>query len=90
MTAECKICGFDILVYVFIIFNYFRVTRAFASQYEYRPLILQIKNPAQLDAALAFLGTVGPETFKLNEFEEACGIGIILMTFLMMLIMDVY
>ncbi|XP_074572282.1 glutamine--tRNA ligase-like [Curcuma longa] len=36
----------------------------------------KIKNQAQLDAALAFLSTVEPETFKLNEFEEACGVGV--------------
>lgn len=35
----------------------------------------QIKNQAQLDAALAFLSTVGPEPFNLNEFEEVCGVG---------------
>jgi len=36
---------------------------------------LQIKTPAQLEAAFAFFASTGPEDFKLNEFEEACGVG---------------
>ncbi|KAG6484539.1 hypothetical protein ZIOFF_053058 [Zingiber officinale] len=36
----------------------------------------KIKNQVQLDAALAFLSSIEPETFKLNEFEEACGVGV--------------
>ncbi|KAK9105773.1 hypothetical protein Scep_022617 [Stephania cephalantha] len=48
----------------------------------HRPALLEyvvsskIKTPAQLDAALSFLGRVGPEKFSSNEFEEACGVGI--------------
>lgn len=36
---------------------------------------LQIKTPAQLEAAFAFFANTGSEDFKLNEFEEACGVG---------------
>lgn len=38
-------------------------------------LLLQIKTTAQLDAALSFFGVTASEDFKLNEFEEACGVG---------------
>jgi glutaminyl-tRNA synthetase len=38
-------------------------------------LIIQIKNSAQLDAALSFLSSVGPESFDFKKFEEACGVG---------------
>ena len=36
---------------------------------------LQIKNPAQLDAALSFLTNTGPESLDIGKFEEACGVG---------------
>ena len=36
---------------------------------------MQIKTTAQLDAALSFFGATASEDFKLNEFEEACGVG---------------
>lgn len=36
---------------------------------------LQIKTPAQLEAAFSFFANTGSEDFKLNEFEEACGVG---------------
>lgn len=36
---------------------------------------LQIKTPAQLEAAILYLDNTAPEDFKLNEFEEACGVG---------------
>ncbi|EXB80325.1 Glutamine--tRNA ligase [Morus notabilis] len=36
----------------------------------------KIKTPAQLEAAFSFFATLGPENFKLNEFEEACGVGV--------------
>ncbi|ONK55951.1 uncharacterized protein A4U43_C10F2620 [Asparagus officinalis] len=36
----------------------------------------QVKNAAQLDAALSFLSNIGPESFNENEFEEACGVGV--------------
>ncbi|KAI4379144.1 hypothetical protein MLD38_005480 [Melastoma candidum] len=48
----------------------------------YRPVLLKyiisskIKTPAQLDAAFAFFSKIGPDDFKLDEFEEACGVGI--------------
>ncbi|AAG28798.1 glutaminyl-tRNA synthetase (glnrs), putative [Arabidopsis thaliana] len=48
----------------------------------HRPTLLKyivnskIKTPAQLEAAFAFFASTGPEDFKLNEFEEACGVGI--------------
>ncbi|KAI3927639.1 hypothetical protein MKW92_008092 [Papaver armeniacum] len=37
---------------------------------------LKIKSPAQLEAAHAYLGRLGSESLQLNEFEEACGVGI--------------
>lgn len=36
---------------------------------------LQIKTTAQLEAAFTFFSNTGPEDFKLNEFEDACGVG---------------
>ncbi|XP_057961935.1 glutamine--tRNA ligase isoform X2 [Malania oleifera] len=48
----------------------------------HRPVLLQyvvsskIKTPAQLEAAFSFFSNTGLENFKLNEFEEACGIGV--------------
>ena len=36
---------------------------------------LQIKTPAQLDAAVSFFDNHAAEDFKLDEFEEACGVG---------------
>ncbi|KAF3431890.1 hypothetical protein FNV43_RR26626 [Rhamnella rubrinervis] len=36
----------------------------------------KIKTSAQLEAAFSFFSTTGPENFKLNEFEEACGVGV--------------
>ncbi|CAF1705060.1 unnamed protein product, partial [Brassica oleracea var. botrytis] len=35
-----------------------------------------IKTLAQLDAAVLFFENHAPEDFKLNEFEEACGVGV--------------
>lgn len=37
--------------------------------------VLQIKTAAQLEAALSFFGATVSDDFKLNEFEEACGVG---------------
>lgn len=48
----------------------------------HRPTLLKyvvsskIKSPAQLEAAFAFFTAVGSENFKLNEFEETCGVGV--------------
>lgn len=48
----------------------------------HRPSLLQyivsskIKTPAQLEAAFSFFATTGSETFKVNDFEEACGVGV--------------
>ncbi|KAL1198250.1 Glutamine--tRNA ligase, cytoplasmic [Cardamine amara subsp. amara] len=48
----------------------------------HRPILLKyivtskIKTPAQLEAAISFFTNTGAEDFKLNEFEEACGVGI--------------
>ncbi|XP_052199490.1 glutamine--tRNA ligase-like isoform X2 [Diospyros lotus] len=48
----------------------------------HRPTLLQyivsskIKTPAQLEAAFSFFATTGSENFKINEFEEACGVGV--------------
>ncbi|KAG2294468.1 hypothetical protein Bca52824_041137 [Brassica carinata] len=36
----------------------------------------KIKTLAQLDAAVLFFDNHAPEDFKLNEFEEACGVGV--------------
>ncbi|XP_042477926.1 glutamine--tRNA ligase, cytoplasmic [Macadamia integrifolia] len=36
----------------------------------------KIKTPAQLEAAFSYLGNVGPDEFPVNEFEEACGVGV--------------
>ncbi|KAI4369007.1 hypothetical protein MLD38_017502 [Melastoma candidum] len=36
----------------------------------------KIKTPAQLDAAFAFFNKIGPENFKLDAFEESCGVGV--------------
>lgn len=35
----------------------------------------QIKTPAQLDAALSFLSTLGPDPLDTAKFEETCGVG---------------
>lgn len=40
-------------------------------------MYLQIKTPAQLDAAFSFFSNNGPEDFKLDELEAACGVGMI-------------
>ncbi|KAM7271466.1 hypothetical protein ACFE04_030680 [Oxalis oulophora] len=48
----------------------------------HRPTMLKyvvsakIKTPAQLEAAHSFLANTASESYKLNEFEEACGVGI--------------
>ncbi|KAI3943760.1 hypothetical protein MKW98_004265 [Papaver atlanticum] len=48
----------------------------------HRPTLLEfivsnkIKSPAQLEAAHAYLGRLGSENLQLNEFEEACGVGV--------------
>ncbi|GMN50537.1 hypothetical protein TIFTF001_019705 [Ficus carica] len=47
----------------------------------HRPTLLEyvvsskIKTPAQLEAAFSFFAAIGSEDFKLDEFEEACGVG---------------
>lgn len=40
-------------------------------------MYLQIKTPAQLEAAFSFFTSTGSENFQLNDFEEACGVGMI-------------
>ncbi|XP_031265729.1 glutamine--tRNA ligase, cytoplasmic [Pistacia vera] len=48
----------------------------------HRPTLLQyvvsskIKTPAQLEAAFSFFASVGAENFKVDEFEETCGVGV--------------
>ncbi|CAN6326894.1 unnamed protein product [Urochloa humidicola] len=37
----------------------------------------KIKNSAQLDAALSFLSTLGPDSLDPVKFEEACGVGVV-------------
>lgn len=36
---------------------------------------LQIKTAAQLEAAFAFLSSIASENLKVDEFEQACGVG---------------
>ncbi|OAY47278.1 glutamine--tRNA ligase, cytoplasmic [Manihot esculenta] len=48
----------------------------------HRPTLLgyivssKVKTPAQLEAAFSFLSKTASENFELNEFEEACGVGV--------------
>nr|GMD16762.1 glutamine--tRNA ligase-like isoform X1 [Ipomoea batatas] len=48
----------------------------------HRPTLLKyivsskIKTPAQLEAAFGFLSANASEALKVNEFEEACGVGV--------------
>ncbi|KAG2700874.1 hypothetical protein I3843_06G017900 [Carya illinoinensis] len=48
----------------------------------HRPTLLEyivsskIKTTAQLDSALSFFASTASDDFKLNEFEEACGVGV--------------
>ncbi|KAJ4709921.1 Glutamine--tRNA ligase [Melia azedarach] len=48
----------------------------------HRPTLLhyivssKIKTPAQLEAAFSFFASTGSEEFSVNEFEEACGVGV--------------
>ncbi|KAI4373280.1 hypothetical protein MLD38_011419 [Melastoma candidum] len=35
-----------------------------------------IKTPAQLDAVFAFFNKIGPENFKLDVLDQACGVGV--------------
>ncbi|CAN6336479.1 unnamed protein product [Urochloa humidicola] len=37
----------------------------------------KIKSSAQLDAALSFLSTLGPDSLDPVKFEEACGVGVV-------------
>lgn len=45
-------------------------------------LIWQIKTPAQVEAAFAFLTVTGSEDLDISKFEEACGVGIFKIYFL--------
>lgn len=38
-------------------------------------LWLQIKTPAQLDAAFSFLTAIASDNLKVDDFEAACGVG---------------
>lgn len=48
----------------------------------HRPTLLlyivssKIKTPAQLEAAFSFFASTGSENFEVDEFEEACGVGV--------------
>ncbi|XP_064948093.1 glutamine--tRNA ligase-like isoform X1 [Musa acuminata AAA Group] len=61
---------------------YMVATKFPANALIHRPTLVQyivsskIKNPAQLDVALLFVGAIGPESFSLDEFEQACGVGV--------------
>lgn len=37
--------------------------------------LLQIKTPAQLEAAFSFLSATASDSLKVDEFEVACGVG---------------
>lgn len=41
-------------------------------------LLWQIKTIPQVEAALGFLGLVGPESYDVAEFEKKCGVGMCL------------
>lgn len=61
---------------------YMVATKFPANALVHRPTLLEyvvsskIKTTAQLDAAFSFFGATASEHFKLNEFEEACGVGV--------------
>lgn len=38
-------------------------------------LLLQIKTPAQLEAAFLFLSPIASDSLKVDDFEAACGVG---------------
>ena len=38
--------------------------------------------PAQLEAAFSFFSAAGQEDIKLNEFEDKCGVGMIILLFI--------
>lgn len=38
-------------------------------------LLVQIKTPAQLEAAFLFLSTIASDSLKVDNFEAACGVG---------------
>ncbi|KAG6533297.1 hypothetical protein ZIOFF_007164 [Zingiber officinale] len=82
LTAVIKEAGVDGCSKTIGNLLYMVATKYPANALIHRPSLIQyivsskIKNQAQLDAALAFLSTVGPEPFNLNEFEEVCGVGV--------------
>lgn len=39
--------------------------------------LLQIKTPAQLDAAFSFLTAIASDNLKVDDFEAACGVGMV-------------
>ncbi|WZZ28333.1 hypothetical protein YC2023_011734 [Brassica napus] len=57
-------------------------TRSLSNLLLHRPTLFKyivsskIKTLAQLDAAVLFFDNHAPEDFKLNEFEEARGVGV--------------
>eukprot|EP00268_Persea_americana_P068067 TRINITY_DN9432_c2_g1_i1.p1 TRINITY_DN9432_c2_g1~~TRINITY_DN9432_c2_g1_i1.p1 ORF type:complete len:560 (-),score=106.21 TRINITY_DN9432_c2_g1_i1:68-1747(-) len=61
---------------------YMAATKFPANALIHRPTLLKyvvelkIKNSTQLESALSFLSSIGPENFQLNDFEEACGVGV--------------
>eukprot|EP01018_Ginkgo_biloba_P011028 Gb_30862 [translate_table: standard] len=61
---------------------YMVATKFPANALKHRPLLLQyivsskIKNTTQLEKALPYLSGIGPESLKVEDFEEACGVGV--------------
>lgn len=61
---------------------YMVATKYPANALKHRPLLShyivssKIKNTNQLDKALPYLSNIGPESLKVDDFEEACGVGV--------------
>ncbi|CAD5190485.1 unnamed protein product [Musa acuminata subsp. malaccensis] len=82
LTAVIKEAGVDGCSKTIGNLLYMVATKFPANALIHRPTLVQyivsskIKNPAQLDVALLFVGAFGPESFSLDEFEQACGVGV--------------
>lgn len=58
-----------------ILFKYGLLVSFEWSDFSHTFWFLQIKTPAQLEAAFSFLSITGSDDFKSKEFDEACGVG---------------
>ncbi|KAG0462951.1 hypothetical protein HPP92_021427 [Vanilla planifolia] len=62
---------------------YMVATKFPSNAIKHRPKLLEyvvlskIKTPAQLEAAFTFFTNVGSEDYQLKEFEQACGVGVV-------------